>query len=91
LEATPNGLTVEGDSQCSYPLTVDGVPHPLATPIAVYESGVSEDLQVVGDGALALADWFDELANTDFPFGGGSQHGQESQADRITESVEADR
>jgi hypothetical protein len=57
----------------------------------MHESGVSEDLQMVGDGALALADRLNELAYADFAVGGGRQHGQESQADRITESVEADR
>jgi hypothetical protein len=57
----------------------------------MYESGISEDLQMVGDGALGLADGFDELAHADLTFGGGRQHGEESKADRITESVESDR
>jgi hypothetical protein len=68
---------------------VEGVPHPLAAPVTVNESGVSEDLQVVRDGALALADGFDELAYADFAFWGGCQHREESETDRITERVEA--
>ena len=44
---------------------VQGVPGPLASPVVVYNSGFSEDLKAMGDGALALADGLDEVAYAD--------------------------
>jgi catechol 2,3-dioxygenase-like lactoylglutathione lyase family enzyme len=46
---------------------------------------------MVGDGALALADGLDELAHADLPFGGGRQHGEQPEADRIAECAESRR
>ena len=38
---------------------------------------------------MALADGFDELAHADLAVGGGRQHGEEPETDRITQRAEA--
>jgi hypothetical protein len=81
-------LTVEGAAQAGQLFAVEGIPHPFAAPVTVNQTGVSEDLQVVGDGSLALADGFDELAHTDFAFGGDCEHGQKPETDWITKGAE---
>jgi hypothetical protein len=57
----------------------------------VNQSGVSEDLQMMGDRALALAQGLDELTHADLTFRSGGQHGQDPEPDGITEGAEAQR
>jgi hypothetical protein len=82
-------LAVEGASQARQSVTIQGVPHPFASAVPVNQTGVSEDLEVVGDGPLAFAEGFDELAHAYLAFGRGRQHGYEADADRVAQGVEA--
>jgi hypothetical protein len=53
----------------------------------VDESGTGQDLEVMGDGGLALAQWLDEIADTDFAPGGGREDAEHLQADRVASAV----
>lgn len=82
-------LGLDGCFEGGEAVMVEGVPHPLPSPLAVDQAGLAEDLEVVRDGALGLAQGTDELANADLPRWRGSQHGQHPQADWIPQGVEA--
>ena len=84
-----SGLGVEGGAELGEAGVVEGVPDPLAAPVAVDEAGLGEDPQVVRDGPLALADGGDELADADLAGGGGGEHGEEPEPDGVAESPEA--
>src|ERR1035438_6974935 len=49
----PAGL--EGGLQIGEPPTVERVPDPLASPVSGHQAGRAQDLELVGDGRLALA------------------------------------
>ena len=78
----------DGGLELSQALAVERVPHPLAPPVAVDEPGVAQDLQVVRDGGLALAEGLDEVAHADLALGRGGQQAQDPQPDRVGEGGE---
>jgi hypothetical protein len=76
LPGVRGGSGVDGGAKAGEPVSVQGVPDPFASPVAVDEPGFAKDLEMVGDGWLGLAEWLDEVADAHFTSGGGGQHGQ---------------
>ena len=68
----PHALAVDGRPQLGQAVAVERVPDPLAPPVAVDQSGLAEDLEVMGDGGLALAEGVDEVADADLARGGAA-------------------
>lgn len=50
MDAVPLG--VDGGPQCRESLPVHRVPHPFPPPFAVDQTGITQDLEVMGDGWL---------------------------------------
>ena len=63
MRRLPAGL--EGSAKLGEPFAVERVPHPLAAPVSAHEAGLAQDLDVVGDRGLALAEWPYELTHAD--------------------------
>jgi hypothetical protein len=57
----------------------------------VDETGFAEDLEVVRDGGLALAERLHEVAHADLALIGGGQHGQHAEANGVGEGGESQR
>jgi hypothetical protein len=64
----------------------DPIPHPRAPSISLDEPGLVENLEVVADGWLRLADRFDEVARADLAF--GCDEREDAQPHGVTESRE---
>jgi hypothetical protein len=67
------------------------IPNPLASSVTLDEAGLAQDLQVVADGRLALAERSHELANTHLALRRGGKHRKNLQADWVSEGGETPR
>src|SRR5664280_3045412 len=60
---------VDGRPEAGEAIPVERVPDPLSPSIPLYEARLAQDLQVMGDGRLALAQRTDEVAYADLALG----------------------
>src|SRR5664280_403840 len=56
---------VDCSSEASEAIPVERVPHPLPPSVTLHKARLAQDLEVVGDSRLALAERTDEVADTD--------------------------
>ena len=54
--------------------------------LASDETGLAQDLEVVRDGRLALAQRLDEVADADLAFGCGGQDAEHPEPDRVRQA-----
>lgn len=52
------------------------------------QAGFAEDLEVVGDGRLGFAQGPYEVADAHLAFGGGGEHGEDPEPDRVCKGRE---
>ena len=74
---------------CGQAVTVERVPDPLAPPVALDEARLAENLHVVRDGRLALAEGLDELAHAHLALGRGRQDAEHPESDRVRQCAES--
>jgi hypothetical protein len=55
----------------------------------VNETSIAQDLQVMGNGRLALAQWLHEVAHADLAIRGSGEDAQNPESHRVGQSGEA--
>jgi len=74
---------VDGSSKAGKAIPVEGVPHPLSPPVTLHQARLAQNLQVMGDCRLALAERTDEVADTDLALRRGRQDAEDPEPDWI--------
>ena len=69
-------------------ITIERIPDPFAPPVALDQTCFAENLQVMGDGRLTLAQRLDEVTDADLALGRSGQNAQYSESDWIGQCTE---